>query len=132
LGPATRGWAVSKGVDPGLLEVGLLIAEWLNRAADYSSRDTTNIAELFEDHVKTACDIALQRKSAPSLARKPVHWWNPELTVLRRHCVSAKRSKARMATQLGRLQLGAADLGISQASAEAAATRLTRCKRRSR
>jgi hypothetical protein len=128
LGPATRGWDVSKGIFPGLLEVGLLIAEWLNPAADHSSRDATHITELFEHHVKTACDIALQRKSAPSLASKPVHWWNPELTVLRRHCVSVKRSKTRMVTGLGRLQLGAADLGIAQASAEAAAARLTRCK----
>lgn len=129
--PATHGWNTAKGIDPAQLEIGLLIAEWLNPAADYIDQDATSIADLYDSHVRTACDIALVRKSAPSSNRKPVYWWSPELTALRGRCVSAKRCKMRLAARLRRLQLDADDpVGVrAAAEAEAAAVNLRICKK---
>jgi len=128
-----RGWDVTKGIDPELLEVGLLIAEWLSPVEDLNCRDAAHIADFFDCHVKTACDIVLRRKSAPNMARKPVHWWNPELSVLRSNCVSARRCKTRLAARHKRLQqrLGVTNPTAVQAvlDVDAADAQLRMCKK---
>ncbi|KAE9522339.1 hypothetical protein AGLY_017263, partial [Aphis glycines] len=130
---SARGWDVTKGIDPELLEVGLLIAEWLSPVEDLNHRDAAHIADFFDCHVKTACDIVLRRKSAPNMARKPVHWWNPELSVLRSNCVSARRCKTRLAARHKRLQqrLGVTNPTVVQAvlDVDAADAQLRMCKK---
>ncbi|KAE9534048.1 hypothetical protein AGLY_008784 [Aphis glycines] len=130
---SARGWDVTKGIDPELLEVGLLIAEWLSPVEDLNRRDAAHIADFFDCHVKTACDIVLRRKSAPNMARKPVHWWNPELSVLRSNCVSARRCKTRLAARHKRLQqrLGVTNPTVVQAvlDVDAADAQLRMCKK---
>ncbi|KAE9528677.1 hypothetical protein AGLY_012252 [Aphis glycines] len=130
---SARGWDVTKGIDPELLEVGLLIAEWLSPVEDLNRRDAAHIADFFDCHVKTACDIVLRRKSAPNMARKPVHWWNPELSVLRSNCVSARRCKTRLAARHKRLQqrLGVTNPTVVQAVLDVDATdaQLRMCKK---
>lgn len=129
----TRGWDVTKGIDPELLEVGLLIAEWLFPVEDLNGRDAAYIADLFDHYVRTACDIVLRRRSELDMTRKPVHWWNPELTVLRRNCVSARRNKTRLAARHKRLQqqLGVADPAAVQAAVDvdSADAELRTCKK---
>ncbi|KAE9526697.1 hypothetical protein AGLY_013345, partial [Aphis glycines] len=130
---SARGWDVTKGIDPELLEVGLLIAEWLSPVEDLNRRDAAHIADFFDCHVRTACDIVLRRKSAPNMARKPVHWWNPELSVLRSNCVSARRCKTRLAARHKRLQqrLGVTNPTVVQAvlDVDAADAQLRMCKK---
>uniref|UniRef100_A0A2S2PHN8 Uncharacterized protein n=1 Tax=Schizaphis graminum TaxID=13262 RepID=A0A2S2PHN8_SCHGA len=128
---AARGWNTATGIDPARLEIGLLIAEWLNPAADHIGQGATSITDLYDSHVRTPCDIALARRSDPSSSRKPVHWWSPELTAIRGQCSSARRRKMRLAARLRRIQLDADDPVAVRAAAEAeaAAVQLRACKK---
>lgn len=125
-----RGWDTSKGL--GLLEVGLLIADWLNPAADNRGRDAAHTAKLLEDHVSAACNFALPRKPVLASPRKPVHWWNSELSTLRKICTAAKRKKTRLSTRAKRIQATGFDQDILQAAiemADEAATQLRAAKK---
>lgn len=114
-----REWDISKGIDPGLLEVGLLIADWLNPVEDHRGSDANHIAGLFEDQVNAACSMVVQRKTEPSSTRKPVNWWNPELTTLKSFCIAGRRKSTSQTARFKRLRSSADDLVIAQAAAEA-------------
>ncbi|KAE9524967.1 hypothetical protein AGLY_015017 [Aphis glycines] len=115
-----RGWDTTKGINHDLLEVGLLIADWLNPVSDHRGRDVHNLAEVLEDNISAACNIALPRRSASTPARKPVHWWDTEISALRKGSTSAKRNKTRLVARAKRLQTHPINPNTNEAIVEAA------------
>lgn len=97
--------------------------------SDHRGRDAHNLAEVLEDHISTACDIALPRRSASIPDRKPVHWWNTEISALRKSCTSAKRKKTRLVARAKRLQTHDQNTNEAIAEAAEAAAQLRKCKK---
>lgn len=123
-----RGWNMTKGINHDLLEVGLIIADWLNPVSDHRERYAHNLAEVLEDHISAAYDIALPRRSASIPIRKPVHWCNTEISVLRKSCTSAKRNTTRLVAR-AIVSLQTHDQNTNEANADAAeaAAQLRKC-----
>jgi len=52
-----------------LLEVGLLIVDWPSPAIGHSGWDAAHVANVLDEHVSTACDVALPRRK-PQIAKR--------------------------------------------------------------
>lgn len=83
-----RGWITTK-IDDDLVMAGLLLAEWTKSSGPNWGPEEAAVE--LERGVTMACDLALQQKLPLPQGKRPVHWWNDEISSARRECVRLRR-----------------------------------------
>jgi len=100
-----RGWRTEAGINVQDMEVGLLLARWIDDPVMYSEAANANRrARAVEEMITVACDFALERRAPTRPGKPPVHWWNPEIATQRGVCIAARRRKTRCSARLHRLR----------------------------
>lgn len=112
----TVGWNTTSGIDMDSLHCGLLVAE--RQEGRLGMRDTESEAQRLEKRITLACNFAIPKRQVARHGKPPVHWWNPEISLLRAECVRAKRVKTRMVARIARLRMRS-PVGFDNERAEA-------------